>query len=622
MIIVRDLYLSFGPQKIFDGIDVTFTITQKVGIVGRNGSGKSTLLKVIAGHQSVDEGTVALDGTKTIAYMPQDMIFSSTKKVFEEIFSVFDQYIKLEHERDTLEHQLSEGAPDAAELIERYNRVIDKLQFFDRADAQKRTEDIIKNLGFSDEQQQQTVDTLSVGWKMRIVLAKLLLQQADFYLFDEPTNHLDITTKEWFLSFLQQAPFGFLLVTHDRYFLEKACTIIFELERGKGTMYYGNFTLYLEQKEERQLAQKSAYDRQQRDITRKQETIDRFKASASKAKSMQSMMKKLDKMELIEIEPPLPAVSFHFPPTTRSGKVVLTLKDISYAFGTKPLFSDVSIEVVRGQKLALVAPNGKGKTTLFNIITGKLPLQHGSIEFGHNVLPAFFQQDQTLVLNPENTVIEEVTNACREVSETTIRSFLGSFLFHSDEIKKKIKVLSGGEKNRVAMIKVLLQKANLLLLDEPTNHLDLYAKDVLLQALQQYDGTMIFVSHDHTFIQNLATGILSLTPNGLHYYPGTFEEFLDDEKRKKSTSSGSKEVAAVPRIKTKIVPQAETKKIKELEVSIARLEQEEQKIMGQLEKLVYGTPEYQKAVNKLATAQMDLNILMQEWEKMLSEGKS
>lgn len=620
MIIVRNLCLSFGSQKIFDDIDVTFSATQKVGIVGRNGSGKSTLLKIIAGQQTPDEGTVTLDGTKTIAYMPQDIIFSSTKTVAEEILSVFDTYLQLEKERDDIEEQLTAGADDAAVLVERYNRIIDMLQLFDRADAQQRAQDIMQNLGFSEQQQRQTVNTLSVGWKMRIVLAKLLLQQADFYLFDEPTNHLDIVTKEWFLSFLQKASFGFLLVTHDRYFLEKACTTIFELERGKGTMYYGNFELYLTQKEERLAAQKSAYDRQQKDIARKQETIDRFKASASKAKSMQSMIKKIEKMELIEIEPPLPSVSFHFPSTVRSGRVVLTLKDIAYAFGDKQLFSQVSCEVIRGQKLALVAPNGKGKTTLFNIITGKLPLQQGFIEFGHNVMPAFFEQDQTLVLNPNNTIIEEVSNACRDVSETTIRTFLGSFLFRNDEIQKKIKVLSGGEKNRVAMIKVLLQKANLLLLDEPTNHLDLYAKEVLLQALQQYDGTMIFVSHDHNFIQNLATGILALTSQGLHYYPGTFEEFLDDEKRKNNNNIVTRTITAP--VKSKEISLTREKKMKELEASINKLEQEQQKIMERLEALAYGTPEYEKAMHKLTTTKTNLDICMHEWEKTISEGKA
>lgn len=620
MIILRNLHLAFGPQQLFDGIDVTFSSTQKIGVVGRNGSGKSTLLKVIAGQQVIDEGTVMLDGTKTIAYMPQEMIFFSKKTVYEEVFGVFDVYTQLEQERDSVEQQLSQGADNSAHLIERYHKIIDKLLMFDRVDAEKRTNTILKNLGFNDQQQQQTVDTLSVGWKMRIVLAQLLLQQADFYLFDEPTNHLDITTKEWFLSFLQQAPFGFLLVTHDRYFLEKACTTIFELERGKGTMYYGNFTTYIEQKEQRNMVQQAAYARQQREITRKQETIDRFKASASKAKSMQSMIKKLDKIERIEIEPPLPTVSFHFPPTTRSGRVVLTLKDIAYTFGQKRLFSHVSCEVVRGQKLALVAPNGTGKTTLLNIIAGKLPLQQGSIELGHNVLPAFFEQDQTQVLNPTNTIFEEVMEACRDISETTIRTFLGSFLFRGDEIEKKIKVLSGGEKNRVAMIKVLLQKANVLLLDEPTNHLDLYAKEVLLQALQQYEGTIIFVSHDHNFIQNLATGILELTYDGLYYYPGTFEEFLDDKKQQHALpqSAVPSHIKNIPSPKQPIVE----KKIKQLEGEISRLEIEEQKLSQQLEQLKYGTAEYDKTMKKFMAAKMHLDSLMEEWEKALSTGEA
>jgi ATP-binding cassette subfamily F protein 3 len=468
-------------------------------------------------------------------------------------------------------------------------------------------------------QQQQTVDTLSVGWKMRVILAKLLLQKADFYLFDEPTNHLDITTKEWFLSFLQEANFGFLLVTHDRHFLEKACTTIFELERGKGTMYYGNFSFYIEQKEQRQAALITAHNRQQRDIERKQATIDRFKASASKAKMAQSMIKKIEKMEIIEIEPTLPTVSFQFPPTERAGRVVLTLKDISYAFGAKKLFSNASCEILRGQKVALVAPNGTGKTTLFNVITGKLPLQQGSIEFGYNVKTAFFEQEQARVLNPDNTILEEVTNACSNISDSVIRSFLGSFLFHGDDIYKKIKVLSGGEKNRVAMLKVLLQKANFLLLDEPTNHLDLYSKEVLLQALQQYDGTMLFVSHDHTFIQNLATGILELTQHGLHYYPGTLEEFLDDKKRKQAVVPQKNSVVhseTLPIIQQDNKLMA--KKIKQLEATISRLEHKEQKLMNKLEAVEYGTTQYRDLMHKIEITQKELAASMQEWEKTVA----
>lgn len=615
MIILQDVSLSFGPQTIFDGISVSFSEDQKIGVVGRNGTGKSTLLKVIAGLQQIDEGSVSCEGKKRIAYLPQDMVFSSTQTVYDTAFSVFDKFLKLEQEKEQIEAQLEVGADNAEELLERFNKVLELLAFFDRLDAQERTLEVLTGLGFDKNRQQQIVDTLSVGWKMRVVLAQLLLQQADFYLFDEPTNHLDISTQEWFLKFLKNASFGFLLVTHDRHFLENACTHILELERGNGTLFYGNFTYYLREKEERRLAIESAHNRQQKEIARKERTIERFKASASKARQMQSMQKQLDKMEIIEIEPPLPTVSFKFPESVRSGSIVLTVKNLSFKFQNKQIFEHVSFEVQRGQKLALVAPNGVGKTTLLNVIAGKLPVQTGSITFGHNVATAFFEQDQTRVLTPTNTIMEEVSSNCSQISDALIRAFLGSFLFPGDDVYKKIAVLSGGERNRVAMVKVLLQKANFLLLDEPTNHLDLYAKDVLLQALKAYAGTILFVSHDHSFIQNLATGILELTPSGLYYYPGTYEEFLQDKERMQGTAKvveQKKSTAPTPGA----TPVDTDKEIKKLEQTISRLEHEHRKIMGQLEDDEYGSPTYQKRLDQLTKIEKELAAAMASWEKL------
>lgn len=616
MIIIQNLTLSFGQQLLFDDISVTFQFDQKIGIVGRNGAGKSTLLKVLAKQQSTDSGTISCQADKTIAYMPQDMVFNTKQPVYDAAFAIFDTFLALEKEQHVIEQRLSQGAKDPEKDVERLSEIIEKLSHFDRIDAERRTNEILSGLGFDEQKKKQPVDTLSVGWKMRVVLAQLLLKQADFYLFDEPTNHLDITTKEWFLRFLQQASFGFLLVSHDRHFLDNACTAIFELERGRGTMYYGNFSFYIDQKEERRASERAAYERQQREIAKKEETIERFRAKSSKAKAMKSMQKQLDKIERIEVEPTLPQVSFSFPQAIRSGKVVLTVKNISYSFATHQLFKDVSFEVMRGQKLALVAPNGVGKTTLLNLIAGKLSLQHGSVVFGHNVRPAFFEQDQTRVLKSQHTIFEEVSLNCSEISDTVIRSFLGSFLFPGDDIYKKISVLSGGERNRVAMVKVLLQKANLLLLDEPTNHLDLYAKDVLLQALRAYEGTILFVSHDHNFIQQLATGILELTSEKLYYYPGTYEQFLADKHSQLKTSNNlqKKDVKQDSKETQQRVDQS--KKIKQLENVIQRLEHEQQKIIKQLEKLAYGTPEYNKTVAKLISVEKQIETATQEWEEL------
>ena len=407
--------------------------------------------------------------------------------------------ITLEKEKKDLEERLDQGLGQGADMVQRYAELQESSFSFDVANAQAKTEQVLKGLGFTAAMFEQSVEQLSVGWKMRLVLAKLLLQNADFYLFDEPTNHLDLPTKEWFFEFLKDGNFGFLMVSHDRHYLEKACDYILALEHSKAVYFRGNLSAYLTMRENQQAVLQSAHARQQKELARKQATIERFRASASKARMAQSMIKQLEKIERIELEPMLPTISLNFPPTTRPGSVVLSLKNIEHAFDERVLFKNVQGTIARGERVALVAPNGMGKTTLFSLISGALPLTHGTVTFGTNVTTAVFEQDQMRALNPDHTVYEEVLAAAPAVAESTIRTFLGSFLFSGETVRKKISVLSGGERNRVAMVKVLLQKANFLLLDEPTNHLDLYAKDVLLQALKQYQGTILFVSTIRVF---------------------------------------------------------------------------------------------------------------------------
>lgn len=619
MIILRSLSLSFGEQIVFNNISASFTEDQKIGIVGRNGAGKSTLLKAIAGLQKLDDGAISCERGKTIAYLPQEITFNSTKSVFDEAFLQFNEFIILEKESQEITHALEAGSSNAAQLIDRYNEIQQKLMFFDRPAAEQKTREILAGLGFSEERQQQTVDTLSVGWKMRVILAKLLLQNADFYLFDEPTNHLDLPTKEWFMEFLRNSSFGFLLITHDRHYLENACQAIFELERGRATMYYGNFSFYVAQKEQALAQQQTAYERQQKEIAHKEEIIAKFKAG-TRSMQARSMQKQLERMDLVEApESPLPTIKINFPACAQAGKVVLTIENVSHSFEDKLLFKNATCDIPRGKKFALVAPNGTGKTTLFNLITGKLPLQHGKITFGYNVQPAFFEQDQTQALNLKRTIIEEINEACPKVPESTIRAFLGTFLFSGDDIRKKIGVLSGGEKNRVAMVKVLLQNANFLLLDEPTNHLDLYAKEVLLQALQQFQGTILFVSHDHTFIQELATDILELTPNGLYHYPGKYEEFLMDRA---ADSASNKNSESKLEKKEKNTEQKDSnnldirKKVKTLESAISKLEAEQEKLYVIFTTHEYGSPEYMKADKRLADLQKQLEQATAEWEQL------
>ena len=528
MIFVKNLSLQFGSQLVFDNISCNLSDKDKVGLVGRNGTGKSTLLKVIAGYQDYDKGDIETSSHFKIAYMPQEVVITSNKNVVDEAMASFEYLHKLKEESDQLEPIIMDDPTE--EQMTRYCEIAHELLEHNFDEKRAQAQRILMGLGFDLEKQQKSVSQLSVGWRMRIVLAKLLLQDADFYLFDEPTNHLDITAKNWFLDFLKTGSFGYLLVCHDRYFLDKACNKTYELSMGKLTIYHGNYSYYIVQKKTRQEHLERAHEQQQREIKQQERTIERFKASASKATAMQSMVKKLEKIERVEIERGPRVMNLKLQTPERSGHYVLTVKDVAHSFNQK-LFDHVSFEIQREEKAALIAPNGTGKTTLFNLIAKKLPLQHGSISLGHNVTVALFDQDQEKILDPNKTILDEVIASCPRIPESQIRATLGALLFSGDDIFKKTKVLSGGERNRVAMAKVILSNANFLLLDEPTNHLDIESKEVILNALQQYQGTILFVSHDQDFVNKLASKIIELTPKGVKTYDGNYEQYLDVQEQ-------------------------------------------------------------------------------------------
>ena len=616
--------LEMIEQVIFDDISFVFDQNQRIGLVGRNGSGKSTLLKVIGGQQQLDKGAVSIQKGKTIAYLSQDVVLTSDKSIVEETYTSFAHIAKLLEEQKAIEAQL-DNADDLDELLERYAIVCEKLLDIDQEGMRAEAKKVLMGLGFKPEQFDDPVATLSVGWKMRIVLAKLLLQKADFYLFDEPTNHLDIVAKDWFLQFLKRAPFGFVLVCHDRYFLNQLCTEIFEIERGKGKLYVGDYNNYEKQKAHDEALLEMQYKNQQRDIKQKTETIERFKAKASKASMAQSMMKALDKVERIELPPKAPDINFNFPPIQQSGSVVLTIEGVGHAFGPKQIFKDVSFEVQKGQKIALVASNGVGKTTLFNLIAQKLPLGAGKVIVGYNVHSTVFDQDQTASLAMDKTILENITESCPKVIEQKIRAFSGSFLFTKDSINKKVGVLSGGEKNRVGMIKVLLQNANLLLLDEPTNHLDIQSKDILLTALQSYQGTILFVSHDQDFVNKLATDIVELSVDGAKEYQGNYELYLyqkqqESQKNQQSDTSAPKkmnnkrdqEVAAPKKV---ILSSSE---VKALERNVQKLEHEVSRTENSFAELTFGSPKFNDAQKKLIDLKKELEVALAAWENSQS----
>jgi len=652
MIILKNLSLNLSSKVIFNDISLTIAHDQRIGLVGRNGSGKTTLLKTINGQQGLDYGQVIIEKRKKVAYLPQEVVLTSDKSVLDETLSVFDEVVSAKNELRAHEESLIAYKHDAEkshELIERISALHEFLSEHNLDQLTTDTKKMLLGLGFTPPQLDQTVSKLSVGWKMRIVLAKLLLQKADFYLFDEPTNHLDIFAKDWFLEFLKQAPFGFMLVCHDRFFLDQLCTNIFELDRGNGKLYRGNYSTYMQLRETERAEQIVAYAEQQRMIKHKMEIINKFRAKASKASTAQSMLRALEKVERIEVVPPPPKIKLNFSHLKQPGKIVIRVSDISHKFENREIFKNVSFELFRGDKAAIVASNGVGKTTLINIITGKIPKQHGTIEIGHNATVAVFEQDQEAVLDRSKTIYEEVESICTtQEMRTHIRPLLGAFLFSGDDVDKKIAVLSGGEKNRVAMVKVLLQQSNVLILDEPTNHLDIESKDILLKALKLFPGTILFVSHDHEFLNGLADRILELSPNGIISYAGNFESYHYQKEQEalkladgaetktgrspitpaKSTSHGMDNSLKAPKIQKADTPALSGKELYELrkkvssaERKVTSLEKEQLELAQKLEHLEYGTPEFNTCYNKTKQAKKDYDQAIINWEELSSELK-
>ncbi|NBQ17738.1 ATP-binding cassette domain-containing protein [bacterium] len=641
MIQLQDIQLFFGNQAVFDDISAIIQNYDRIGLVGRNGSGKTTLLKAIVGIQKLDAGVVTISGGCKVAYLPQEVVMSSTRSIVEEVLAGNEEIGTLRERMFILEPLVEAGDADA---VNEYGSVIGRLSELEIESVILQVKDMLRGLGFKEEQFNDGVMTFSVGWQMRVVLAKMLISNADFYLFDEPTNHLDIVAKDWFLNFVKMSSFGFLLVCHEKYFMNQLCTEIFDLERGNCTQYSGNYDAFEEQKEHNLNSLQQAYTLQQKEIKKKEELIAKFKAKASKATMAKSMEKALDRMEVIELPPKPRNVNFNFGEVQRAGKVVFTAKDLAYSFDDKQIFSNVSFQIERGEKVALIAANGAGKTTLFNVLSGKYKLQTGTMELGYNVITAVFEQEQHKVLDPNKTVLEEVFAHVTKKSEELIRSFLGAFLFGRQEIVKKTKVLSGGEKNRLSMVKVLLQDANFLLLDEPTNHLDIPSKEILLRALDQFHGTVLFVSHDQDFVNTLATRVFELTPTGINSYHGNYESYLQQkneaqmyEKRQAkadalSAQSGHAKSGAPVASKGRseeldtLLKNANEydirKALQKIERKVANLERDLTKIQASFADLEYGTSEFSSQQSKLTQVENDLKESNLEWEQLFAKLKS
>lgn len=551
MISINNLTVSFGGYNLFSDINFHISDNDRIGLVGKNGAGKSTLLKIILGINQPTEGKVMVPSGLTIGYLPQQMEHAKDKTVMEEALTAFSELFELHDKIDRLTAELGEHTDyesrEYNNLIIKLNEYSDRVSVMESEPIQSQTEKILLGLGFKRDELDRPTSTFSQGWNMRIELAKVLLRKPDVLLLDEPTNHLDIESIEWFENYLKSFPGSIVLISHDRKFLDNITTRTVEIMLGKIYDYKVPYSKYKVLRKERMEQQKAAYDNQQKMIEKTEEFIERFRYKATKSNQVQSRIKQLDKLERIEIdEEDKSALSVKFPPAPRAGQIVFKAKDATIGYGSKVVIDNVNVTIERGEKIAFVGRNGEGKTTLMKIITKELFPIDGEATLGYNVDMGYYAQNQEDVLDKNCTVFDTLDRIAVGDIRTKLRDILAAFLFRGEDIDKKVAVLSGGERARLAMAKLMLKPHNLLALDEPTNHMDLISKDILKQALQAYDGTLVIVSHDRDFLDGLVDKIYEFRDGKVKEHLGGVEDFLHrkrlenlNELERKASSSDS-----------------------------------------------------------------------------------
>jgi ATP-binding cassette subfamily F protein 3 len=535
MIHVENLSKRYGERILFEDVSWHVKKRDRIGLTGPNGAGKTTLLKMLAGLEEPDHGSIRMATGTTIGYLPQDGIVHHGRTVRDEVLLAFEELLALKEEQHRLEESLagaSEEDADLARLLERYADVTDRFKERGGYEIDARVAAVLKGLGFSLADQERNTEEFSGGWQMRIALAKLLLARPNLLLMDEPTNHLDLPARNWLEEYLGDYPGSVVLVSHDRFFLDSTIKRITEVGLKTLTDYHGNYSKYVVEHQGRMERLRAAWKRQTDEIEKAEVFINRFRYTATKARQVQSRIKMLDKVERIEIPPERKKIRFRFPEAPRPGRVVLEAKGVRRAYDDNVVLRHVDLLIERGDRIALVGPNGAGKTTLMRILAGVDGPSEGIRREGHRVVLDYFAQDQAAELNPTRTVYEEMTASSPTTMVPMIRTILGGFLFEGDDVYKKVAVLSGGERNRLALASMLLRPSNVLLLDEPTNHLDLDSKDVLLEALAEYKGTLIFVSHDRYFVDRLAEKVIEVGGGEAPLYPGGYEDFIYWKKRR------------------------------------------------------------------------------------------
>ncbi|OWK98233.1 glycosyl transferase family 2 [Kaistella haifensis DSM 19056] len=633
MLSVQGLGLHHSGNYLFQNVNFTIKKDDKIGLVGKNGAGKSTLLKMLTGEINFYEGNIVPEGNITIGFLKQDLDFVKGRTVWDETLQAFEQINAMKNELDEVNHQLvtrTDYESDFYEnLIHRMTELNDLLMHHDAYNLEGDVEKVLLGLGFKADDFNKITDEFSGGWRMRIELAKLLLQKNDLMLLDEPTNHLDMESIIWLEEFLKDYPGAIVLVSHDKQFMTSVCNRTFDINNKKVDDYKANYTKYLELSKERKEKLTQAKKNQDAEIKQMEDNINRFRASATKASFAQSLIKKLDKIERIEIDnEDVSKFNIRFVQSIVPGKVIFEAKNLGKSYGNKQVFDKVDFFVERGDRIALLGQNGQGKTTLAKILAGEIKDYSGQWELGHNVNIGYFAQNQEEVLTPNKTVLEEAEDAATEETRPRVRDLLGSFLFQGEDVQKKTKVLSGGERNRLALCKLLLRPFNTLIMDEPTNHLDIQSKEIIKLALQKFEGTLIVISHDREFLQGLTDKIFEFRDGRMKEFLGDVNEYLEFRQKEsirevsaeKSKLQEMRNEPVVEKIVEKPVekkPVIVSKDQKNIQNKIKKIEEKISELEVKIEEMEAGFAKENPSEETLEiykAKKEELDLALQEWE--------
>ncbi len=630
MLNVLDVNIQYGDRILLNNVSFTAKPNEKIGLAGRNGAGKSTILKVIAGVVTPDKGKITYPNGYTIGYLHQDITIAEDKTVIKETLTAFDQLNAIEDRLEeinvALETRTDYESDSYMDILEEMATLNDHLSHMgDMSQAQAKSERILKGLGFKHSEMDKPVAELSGGWKMRVEMAKILLSEVDLLLLDEPTNHLDIESIVWFENYLKNYAGTLILISHDVRLLDNVTTRTVEVEQGKLYDYKANYTNYLLQRAERRVLLQSAYTNQQKTIKEKEKLIERFRAKASKAKLAQSMMKQLNRMDKIELDDAnIKGMRIKFPTPPRSGDDVLEIRQLSKSYGDLVVFQGADLSVKRGERIAFVGQNGQGKTTLAKVIVNEIAATSGDLKLGHNVEIGYFAQDQDKNLTQENTLLKTMENASPPEMRTKLRNILGGFLFSGDDVEKKVMVLSGGERMRLALALLLLRPMNFLVMDEPTNHLDMTSKQILKQALKDYEGTLIVVSHDRDFLDGLTDRTIEFRDGHLKEYLGDINYFLekravDDFRSIEHRSKVAKKEKEKPKLNPNEAHQLK-KEVQKFESKIEKLELKIKDVEAEMaEPSFYDCADSKETIIKHGELKAQLQEVMELWEESLAK---